>query len=159
MNNDLFNKNNNLINHEKTINDSNYLNSENKISSSEIFEEGNKELKNNPNIFENNLEKNLEKTSEKNLEKNSEKNSEKNLDKNLDKNSEKNFSKKIVKMSFEESMARLDKIVEILSSQKNNLEEMIQLYEEATILKEHCDKRLSDAKMKIEHINKKNNDQ
>jgi exodeoxyribonuclease VII small subunit len=147
MNNDLFNKNNNLINHEKTTNDSNYLNSENKISSSEIFEEGNKELKNNPNIFENNLEKNLEKTSEKNLEKNSEK------------NSEKNFSKKIVKMSFEESMARLDKIVEILSSQKNNLEEMIQLYEEATILKEHCDKRLSDAKMKIEHINKKNNDQ
>jgi exodeoxyribonuclease VII small subunit len=147
MNNDLFNKNNNLINHEKTINDSNYLNSENKISSSEISQEGNKELKNNPNIFENNLEKNLEKTSEKNLEKNSEK------------NSEKNFSKKIVKMSFEESMARLDKIVEILSSQKNNLEEMIQLYEEATILKEHCDKRLSDAKMKIEHINKKNNDQ
>ena len=151
MNNDLFNKNNNLINPEKTINDSNHLNSENKISSSEIFEEDNKELKNNPNIFENNLEKNLEKTSEKNLEKNSEKNSEKNLDKNL--------SKKIVKMSFEESMARLDKIVEILSSQKNNLEEMIQLYEEATILKEHCDKRLSDAKMKIEHINKKNNDQ
>lgn len=147
MNNDLFNKNNNLINPEKTINDSSYLNSENKISSSEIFEEGNKEPKNNPNIFENNLEKNLEKTSEKNLEKNSEKNSEKNL------------SKKIVKMSFEESMARLDKIVEILSSQKNNLEEMIQLYEEATILKEHCDKRLSDAKMKIEHINKKNNDQ
>ena len=151
MNNDLFNKNNNLINPEKTINDSSYLNSENKISSSEIFEEDNKELKNNPNIFENNLEKNLEKTSEKNLEKNSEKNSEKNLDKNL--------SKKIVKMTFEESMARLDKIVEILSSQKNNLEEMIQLYEEATILKEHCDKRLSDAKMKIEHINKKNNDQ
>ena len=155
MNNDLFNKNNNLINPEKTINDSNHLNSENKISSSEIFEEDNKELKNNPNIFENNLEKNLEKTSEKNLEKNLEKNSEKNSEKNLDKN----LSKKIVKMSFEESMARLDKIVEILSSQKNNLEEMIQLYEEATILKEHCDKRLSDAKMKIEHINKKNNDQ
>jgi hypothetical protein len=108
MNNDLFNKNNNLNNHEKTINDSNYLNSENKISSNEISAEGNKELKNNPNFFENNLEKNLEKTSEKNL------------DKNLDKNSEKNFSKKIVKMSFEESMARLDKIVEILSSQKLN---------------------------------------
>jgi exonuclease VII small subunit len=35
---------------------------------------------------------------------------------------------------------------------------MIQLYEEATILKEHCDKRLGDAKMKIEQINKKNND-
>ena len=69
MNNDLFNKNNNLINPEKSINDSSYLNSENKISSSEIFEEGNKELKNNPNIFENNLEKNLEKTSEKNLKK------------------------------------------------------------------------------------------
>ncbi len=73
----------------------------------------------------------------------------------LPKNIDKNIGKKIAKMSFEESLARLDKIVEILSSQKNNLEEMIQLYEEATILKENCDRRLSDAKMKIEHINKK----
>jgi len=72
------------------------------------------------------------------------------------KNIEKNIAKKIAKMSFEEAILRLDKIVETLSSQKNNLEEMIQLYEEATILKEHCDKRLSDAKMKIENINKKN---
>ena len=62
-------------------------------------------------------------------------------------------------MSFEEALQRLDKIVEILSSQKNNLEEMIQLYEEATILKEYCEKRLGDAKMKIENINKKNKEE
>lgn len=78
---------------------------------------------------------------------------EKNLKLN-DKNSDKNLAKKIAKMSFEEALSRLDKIVEILSSQKNNLEDMIHLYEEAKILKDHCDKRLGEAKMKIENINK-----
>ena len=80
-------------------------------------------------------------------------NDEKNLKLN-DKNSDKNLAKKIAKMSFEEALSRLDKIVEILSSQKNNLEDMIHLYEEAKILKDHCDKRLGEAKMKIENINK-----
>ncbi len=75
------------------------------------------------------------------------------------KNTDKNIIKKIAKMSFEEALQRLDKIVEILSSQKNNLEEMIQLYEEASILKEYCEKRLGDAKMKIENINKKNKEE
>jgi len=78
---------------------------------------------------------------------------EKNLKLN-EKNNDKNLVKKIAKMTFEEALSRLDKIVEILSSQKNNLEDMIQLYEEAKILKDHCDKRLGEAKMKIENINK-----
>lgn len=81
-------------------------------------------------------------------------NDEKNFSK--EKNSDKNLTKKILKMSFEEAMTRLDNIVEILSSQKNNLEEMITLYEEANLLKEHCETRLNDAKMKIENINKNN---
>jgi exodeoxyribonuclease VII small subunit len=67
----------------------------------------------------------------------------------------KNFEKKIAKLTFEEAMARLEEIVEILSSQKVNLDSMIELYEEGTALREHCAARLSDAKMKIEVISKK----
>lgn len=64
----------------------------------------------------------------------------------------KNFEKKISKMSFEEAMERLEEIVEILSSQKINLDSMIELYEEGNALKEHCAKRLEEAKMKIETV-------
>jgi exodeoxyribonuclease VII small subunit len=62
---------------------------------------------------------------------------------------------KITEMSFEEALARLEKIVETLSSDKINLEEMINLYQEGDILKQHCAKRLEEAKMKIEIITNK----
>jgi exodeoxyribonuclease VII small subunit len=66
--------------------------------------------------------------------------------------SEKNVVKKIAKMSFEDSMARLEEISQILSSQKINLDQMIELYEEGSVLKEHCASRLEEAKMKIEKV-------
>ena len=66
--------------------------------------------------------------------------------------SEKNIVKKITKMSFEDSMARLEEISQILSSQKINLDQMIELYEEGSALKEHCSARLEEAKMKIEKV-------
>ena len=62
------------------------------------------------------------------------------------------FEKKISKMSFEDAMMRLEEIVETLSSQKIKLDSMIELHEEGTALKEHCAKRLEEAKMKIETI-------
>jgi len=65
---------------------------------------------------------------------------------------EKNIVKKINKMSFEDSMARLEEISQILSSQKINLDQMIDLYEEGNALKEHCSLRLEEAKMKIEKV-------
>ncbi|MFZ9180569.1 MAG: exodeoxyribonuclease VII small subunit [Rickettsiales bacterium] len=65
---------------------------------------------------------------------------------------EKTNAKKIVKMSFEEALQRLEEISQILSSQKINLEQMIDLYEEGTILKDHCNSRLEEAKLKIEKI-------
>jgi exodeoxyribonuclease VII small subunit len=67
----------------------------------------------------------------------------------------KNLKAKISEMSFEEALLRLEKIVEILSSDKINLEEMINLYQEGDILKQHCAKRLEEAKMKIEIITNK----
>ena len=73
----------------------------------------------------------------------------------MTKESPKNFEKKISKMSFEDAMTRLEEIVEILSSQKINLDSMIDLHEEGSALKEHCAKRLEEAKMKIEVVGKK----
>lgn len=79
-----------------------------------------------------------------------------NIDDKIVKNNDKNLIKKIAKLSFEEAMNRLENITEILSSKKNNLEEMIILYEEANYLKDHCEKKLNEAKLKIELINKNN---
>lgn len=67
----------------------------------------------------------------------------------------KELPKKVSKMSFESAMARLEEIVETLSSQKINLDSMIELHEEGNLLKEHCAKRLEEAKMKIETVSKK----
>ena len=66
----------------------------------------------------------------------------------------KNIQDKISKMDFEIALARLEEIVEILSSQKVNLNIMLDLHEEANLLKEHCNKRLEEAKMKIEVLSK-----
>lgn len=67
----------------------------------------------------------------------------------------KNLKVKIAEMSFEDALKRLEEIVETLSSDKINLEEMINLYQEGDILKQHCAKRLEEAKMKIEVITSK----
>jgi exodeoxyribonuclease VII small subunit len=65
-----------------------------------------------------------------------------------------NFEKKVAKMNFEAAMARLEEIVEILSSQKISLNSMIEMHEEGNALKEHCAKMLEAAKMKIEIVTK-----
>ena len=62
------------------------------------------------------------------------------------------LKKQIAKMSFETAMTRLEEIVETLSSQKINLDSMISLHEEGTLLKEFCEEKLTEAKMKIEVI-------
>lgn len=67
----------------------------------------------------------------------------------------KSLQDKISKMDFESAAARLEEIVETLSSEKINLDSMIELYEEGTALKEFCGQRLEEAKMKIEVISKK----
>lgn len=66
----------------------------------------------------------------------------------------KSSQKKVSKMSFEEAAARLEEIVEILSSQKVNLDSMLALYEEGSALKDHCQTKLEEAKMKIEIVSK-----
>lgn len=65
------------------------------------------------------------------------------------------LKKQIAKMDFESAMTRLEEIVEILSSQKINLDSMISLHEEGTLLKAFCEEKLAEAKMKVETISKK----
>lgn len=63
------------------------------------------------------------------------------------------LEKKIAKMSFEKAIERLEEVVESLSGSNIELENMISLYEEGQLLKEHCQKRLDEAKMKVEELN------
>ena len=67
----------------------------------------------------------------------------------------KDLKKSISQMSFEQAMERLEEVVEILSSEKIDLELMIEMYEEGSLLKDYCLKKLSEAKMKIETISSK----
>ena len=57
-------------------------------------------------------------------------------------------------MPFEAAMLRLEEVVEILSAEKINLDQMIELYEEGDLLKKHCAAKLGEAKMKIDVIEK-----
>lgn len=60
--------------------------------------------------------------------------------------------KDIEKMSFEEALAQLEKIVGQLESGEAPLEKSIELYERGTALKAHCEARLKLAEAKVEKI-------
>ncbi len=62
----------------------------------------------------------------------------------------------IEKLDFETAIIKLEEIVENLGSGKINLDEMVHLYEKGIALKNHCDKKLADAKMKVEILVKNN---
>ncbi|HUD51554.1 exodeoxyribonuclease VII small subunit [Parvibaculum sp.] len=58
----------------------------------------------------------------------------------------------IDKLSFEEALAQLEKIVSQLESGEAPLERSIELYERGTALKAHCEARLKAAEAKVEKI-------
>ena len=58
----------------------------------------------------------------------------------------------IEKLSFEEALAQLEKIVAQLESGNAALEDSISLYERGTELKAHCEARLKAAEAKVEKI-------
>ncbi len=55
-------------------------------------------------------------------------------------------------MSFEQAIARLEEVVEMLSADNIDLDKMIELYQEGEMLKKHCQIRLDEAKMKVEIV-------
>lgn len=58
----------------------------------------------------------------------------------------------IEKMSFEAAMSELETIVRELESGKTGLEDSIAAYERGIVLKNHCQKRLNEAQLRISEI-------
>ena len=60
--------------------------------------------------------------------------------------------KAIEKLSFEDALAELETIVRNLETGNTKLDDSIAAYERGVALKNHCEKRLNDARLKIEKI-------
>ncbi|HEU4839463.1 MAG TPA: exodeoxyribonuclease VII small subunit [Micavibrio sp.] len=61
-------------------------------------------------------------------------------------------SQPLEKLNFEAALAELEGIVRSLESGKAPLEESISAYERGVALKNHCEKKLAEARLKIEKI-------
>lgn len=55
-------------------------------------------------------------------------------------------------ISFEEALRELDTIVRGLEEGKTSLEEAIKAYERGAALRAHCEKKLKDARLRVEQI-------
>ncbi len=55
-------------------------------------------------------------------------------------------------MSFEQALAELEGIVRRLESGEGGLEQSIEEYARGTALKEHCQKKLEEARLKVEKL-------
>ena len=56
------------------------------------------------------------------------------------------------KMTFEDAMKELEKLVDSLDKGDVSLDEAIAAYDRGSQLKDHCQKKLNEAKMKVETI-------
>ncbi|MBR1649354.1 MAG: exodeoxyribonuclease VII small subunit [Alphaproteobacteria bacterium] len=66
------------------------------------------------------------------------------------------MEEEIEKLSFEDALARLENLVRELEAGRIKLDDAVKTYEEATKLKKFCEKKLNDAKLKIEKIERNN---
>ena len=64
------------------------------------------------------------------------------------------MEKEIEKMSYEEAIIELEKIVQKLESGEASLDESIKLYSKGSELKDYCEKKLNSAEEKISQISK-----
>ncbi len=62
------------------------------------------------------------------------------------------MSKSIENMSFEEALAELEEIVKKIDTGEESLSQAVSSFERGVALKNHCEKMLKDAKLKIEKI-------
>ena len=58
----------------------------------------------------------------------------------------------VERLSFEEALLELEEIVGNLEQGANKLDDAIEAYERGTLLKKHCESKLSKAKARIEKI-------
>ena len=57
------------------------------------------------------------------------------------------------KLSFEDALVQLENIVRELEGGKIKLDDAVEAYEKATVLKKFCEEKLKAAQLKIEKIN------
>ena len=62
------------------------------------------------------------------------------------------------KLTFEEAMKELEKLVDSLDKGDVSLDEAIAAYDRGSQLKDYCQKKLHEAKMKVETIHSSEND-
>ncbi|BBB56887.1 MAG: exodeoxyribonuclease VII small subunit [Rickettsiaceae bacterium] len=62
------------------------------------------------------------------------------------------MTKSIEKMSFEEALAELEEIVNKIDTGQESLADAVSSFERGVALKNHCEKMLKEAKLKIEKI-------
>ncbi len=60
----------------------------------------------------------------------------------------------IDKLDFEKALAELEDIVERLESGDTSLEGAIDAYERGVLLKKHCERKLADAQLRVNKIEK-----
>ena len=58
----------------------------------------------------------------------------------------------IQNLNFEEALLRLETLVRELESGRIKLDDAVNAYEQATLLKQHCENKLKSAQLKIEKI-------
>lgn len=61
-------------------------------------------------------------------------------------------NKTVDALSFEEALAELERIVDRLEGGQGSLDDAIRAYERGSDLKRHCQKKLDEARMKVEKI-------
>ena len=61
-------------------------------------------------------------------------------------------SDELEKMNFEDAMKELENLVDSLDKGDVSLDEAIAAYDRGSQLKDHCQKKLNEAKMKVETI-------
>ena len=62
------------------------------------------------------------------------------------------YAEEVGKMSFEESISQLEKLVEKLETGGTDLDESLEIYERAVILRNHCKSVLDDGQRRIKKI-------
>lgn len=60
--------------------------------------------------------------------------------------------KDIAALNFEDALSQLEEIVRGLEGGQVKLDKAVEYYERGAMLKQHCEAKLSDARMKIEKI-------
>ena len=67
------------------------------------------------------------------------------------------MAKKHKELTFEESLKKLEEIIDQLESGEIDLEKSVELYEKGMVLKNNCDEKLKKVELQIKKIKLENN--